>query len=728
MTSPFSRLRAVGITGAALAFPAAPALAQTAEMVHPGIARFTPAGYDPAVSGPSIALQKPLAGTGPVAADWAIKPVFSVDGGKQVCAIATDSGTSLYGTGEVAGPLLRNGRRVTCWNTDAYGYDEKNASLYQSHPWVLGVRKDGSSFGVLLDTTWRVEIETAAQPSPQGIVFRADGAPRPLYVVDGRTPQDVIKGLATLTGTMEMPPRWALGYHQCRYSYYPEAKVREIASNFRDKAIPADVVWFDIDYMNEYRVFTWDKSSFPDPAKLNSDLHAQGFHTVWMIDPGVKAEPGFGVYDQGAAQDAWITTAQGQPYKGEVWPGRCVFPDYTQPGVRRWWAGLYKDFMATGVDGVWNDMNEPAVFNVQSKTMPEDNLHLGGDLEGFGTLVKGPHAQYHNVYGTLMAAATRQGIMAANPDKRPFVLTRAGYLGSHRYAATWTGDNSAEWDDVEQSISMVLNLGLSGQPFCGPDIGGFNGNGDAALYSRWIGLGSLLPFSRGHTGKGNINKEPWAFGPEVEKTARTALERRYRLLPYLYTLFHEAHETGLPVARPVFFADPADPALRSEDDAFLLGDGLLVFARVTPMGDRAPALPRGTWRPVSLVGETNANPDLPDLFVKAGAILPLGPVMEFSNEKPLDPLTLIVSLDKDGKATGELYEDTGDGWAFRDGEYLLTRYEASTEGKTVTIKIAGTEGKMPRPSRRVEVRILIDSQHEATGSGTDGQTITMTLP
>jgi alpha-glucosidase len=708
-----------------------PAHAQSADMVFPDIARFAPPGYNPDVSGPSLALKTQLGPGSPLAADWKVRPVFSADAGKTIVSIPIAPGTSLYGTGEVAGPLLRNGRRITCWNTDAYGYDEKNPSLYQSHPWVLAVRKDGSAFGVLLDTTWRVEVETAAQPSTQAgeaIVFRAEGHPRPVYVIEGASPQDVIKGLARLTGTIEMPPRWALGYHQCRYSYNPEARVREIAQNFRDRDIPADVIWFDIDYMNEYRVFTFDKAQFPDPTRLNADLEAQGFRTVWMIDPGVKAEPGYAVYDQGAAADAWVKRAGGEVYKGEVWPGWCVFPDYTRPDVRTWWAGLYKDFMATGIDGVWNDMNEPAVFNVQSKTMPEDNAHAGGALDGYGNLVKGPHLQYHNVYGMLMAQGTRDGIMAANPDKRPFVLTRAGYLGSHRYAATWTGDNSAEWDDLEQSISMILNLGLSGQPFSGPDIGGFNGNGDAALFSRWIGVGSLLPFSRGHTGKGNINKEPWAFGPDVEATSRTALQRRYRLLPHFYTLFHEAHTTGLPVARPVFFADPADPALRSEDDAFLLGDNLLVVARTTPTGDRAPALPRGTWRPVFIAGETNANPDLPNLRVKAGGIIPLGPVMEYSSEKPLDPLTLIVSLDQEGKASGTLYEDAGDGWGFKQGEYLLTTYAATTSGKTVTVNVASAEGKMPRPTRRVEVRVLLDNGAEATGAGADGQPITIQLP
>ncbi len=700
---------AVACSGAAAAPPA------IAQEIGEGIARFGGEGVPvDATAGPrSFAVVAPLEVRGPAPAGWALTPEFGLEDGRQVVTIDVPDGTSLYGTGEVAGPLLRNGRTTVTWNTDAFGYDETTPSLYQSHPWVFGVRPDGSAFGVLADTTWRCEIDLTSD-----IVFRADPGAEPfqVIVIDRDSPEEVLTALSELVGTMPMPPLWALGYHQCRYSYFPEARVRDIAAGFRERDIPCDVIWFDIDYMDEYRVFTFDTERFPDAKKLNEDLHGQGYHTIWMIDPGVKREEGYFVYDsgseEGGAGNHWVQTRSGEIYVGDVWPGACVFPDFTRPETRTWWAGLYEGFMAQGIDGVWNDMNEPAIFNVPSKTMPEDNWHRGG--EG---IPPGPHAKYHNVYGMLMAMATRDGIREANPDKRPFVLTRAGFLGSHRYAATWTGDNSAEWDDLEASIPMVLNLGLSGQPFAGPDIGGFIGNGDGEMFARWMGVGALLPFARGHTGKGNIDKEPWAFGPEVEEACRLALQRRYVLLPYYYTLFEEAARTGLPVVRPAFFADPTDPALRSEDDAFLIGSDLLVEPFVTPDRDRAVVLPRGAndgsaWRRITLTSEKD-HPDLPRLYIRAGAIIPTGPVIEHTGElideetgSMLYPLTLLVALDDNGRAEGVLYEDAGDGRAHRGGDFRRTRYIAERRGRELKFSMERIGGRMAESDRPIRARVI----------------------
>jgi alpha-glucosidase len=726
-------------------------LAQTAgdgaaiESAKGGIARFVEKGVKPESFAPSIALARVPKTTDAAPTDIKATPLFWKDKAGKFCVrVDIDAGTSLYGTGEIAGPLLRNGRKTVCWNTDAYGYTEENASLYQSHPWVLAVRADGSAFGVLADTTWRCEIDlTGAEKGEKAggsIVFRGEGAGYPVYVIDRASPQEVMTGLAELIGTMPMPPRWAIGYHQCRYSYNPDSRVREIAQNFRDRKIPCDVIWFDIDYMDGYRIFTVDKSQFPDPKKLNDDLGKQGFHRIWMIDPGVKAEPGYSVYDQMTSKDLAVKNAKGEVYKGEVWPGWCVYPDYTRYDVRQWWSGLYKNFIDMGVSGVWNDMNEPAVFNVKSKTMPEDNLHKGGPWDtrvwmgkseedkSTQILPPGPHLKYHNVYGTLMAKGTFEGILAAAPTKRPFVLTRAGYIGSQRYAATWTGDNSAEWKDLEASVSMVANLGLSGQPFCGPDIGGFNGNGDAKLYARWIGVGALLPFSRGHTGKGNINKEPWAFGPEVEQTARFALERRYRLLPYLYTLFAAAQQTGMPVLRPVFFADPKDPALRSEDDAFLLGSDLLVVPKLTPERDRTPALPKGIWNEVQLV-EEGVHPDLPRLYVRGGSIIPVGPILQYSGDtsgrekEKAPPMTLLISLDEGGSAMGKLYEDDGDGFEYLKGNYAEVTYFAHTIDGNVVVETQATDGRWRHEQRDLRLMLLKDGWY-TTGVTTDGMRYT----
>jgi alpha-glucosidase len=678
---------------------------------------------------PSFALVEPLTISGP--ANMQHLPVevsFGTDGARWTASVAIEPGTSLYGTGEVSGPLRRNGRVVETWNTDAYGYMDDAKSLYTSHPWVLAVRADGTAFGVLADTTNRCEIDLT-----DGIVFRAVGPPQPVIVLEGDSPQAVMRLLGDITGTITMPPKWAIGYHQCRYSYDPATRVLEVANEFRSRDIPADVIWMDIDYMDDYRVFTFDEKDFPDPKALNESLAELGFHNVWMIDPGIKKEAGYFVYDQGTASDVWTKRAdKTTTFEGEVWPGVCVFPDFTNASVRTWWAGLYEDFMGNGITGVWNDMNEPAVFNTPSKTMPESNWHDADSELG------GPdsHARYHNVYGILMARATREGVMATNPDKRPFVLSRANFMGGHRYSATWTGDNSADWYHLDVSISMTLNLGLSAQPFAGPDIGGFAGNGPPELFARWIGFGALLPFSRGHTAKGNIDKEPWAFGPEIEATARRALERRYRLIPHLYTLFREASLTGMPIARPLFFADPVDPALRTEDDAFLLGAGLLVAAQMQPARDRLIALPKPidgiAWRQFDFPsfdgGRDSKDPDQPALYIKPGTIIPTGPVMEFVDEKPLDPLTLIVCLDAKGRATGTLYEDAGIGWAYRDGDYLQTTYAARRTGKTVRVRIIATDGDRVRPKRAVHVRLLLPDGREITAAGTNTTGINLELP
>jgi alpha-glucosidase len=669
---------------------------------------------------PSYALEREIKG-GPAPAHPAVVPAFSNESNQQVVRIVITPGTSLYGTGEVAGPLLRNGRTVTTWNTDAYGYaDEGNPPLYQSHPWVLAVRADGSAFGVLADTTYRCTVDTAATSETE-VRFAAAGPAFPIIIINRASPQDVLKGLASITGKMPMPPLWAIGYHQCRYSYFPESRVREVASEFRKRQIPCDVIWFDIDYMDHFRIFTFNHDYFPDPKKLNQDLLSQGFHNVWMIDPGVKVEdkPGVtNVYDIGTMQNVWVKTASGEPYKGDVWPGACHFPDFTDPAVRCWWAGYYREFMMNGITGVWNDMNEPAVFNVKSKTMPEDNRHHGdptmdspsGSQQGL-SLAAGDHARYHNVYGMQMVRATREGIAAANQDKRPFVLSRANYIGGQRYAATWTGDNTANWLHLEMSIPMVLNVGLSGQPFIGPDIGGFNGNGDAKLFARWMGIGALLPFSRGHTEKNNMNKEPWALGPETEATCREALNRRYRLMPYFYTIFHESSVDGQPVARPLFFADPKDPALRSEDDAFLIGSDVLVLPQVVPDRTRAVTIPRGVWREI----EHSSDPDLPKLLVRPGAIVPMGPTIQHTGELRMRsfPLTLVANPDERGHATGQLYEDAGDGLEYQKGEYTLSTFELS-KAPSGGFRIVRNkpEGTLRSQERHATVRILLEGKEE----------------
>ena len=670
-----------------------------AESLAPRVVRFHADARAAAQAPPSLALARPLAGNGPLPAGWRIVPSFATRRGGHVVRVPIEPGTSLYGTGEVAGPLLRNGRAITCWNTDAYAYDDRTPALYQSHPWVLAVRADGSAFGVLADTPGKLVIDLA-----DGIEFRAAGASFPVITIDGDSPGDVLRALAGLVGPMPLPPKWALGYQQCRFSYAPAAEVRRVAREFRKRRIPCDVLWMDIDHMDGYRSFTFDSRGFRDPKALNDSLHAQGFRAVWMVDPGLMIDEGYFAYREGTLGDHWVESAKGGPWTGSVWPGRCVWPDFTRAATREWWADLYEDFVATGVDGVWNDMNEPAVFDGPGKTMAETARHradaaLGGPA---------PHARYHNAYGMLMARATREGLLAARPDRRPFVLSRANFLGGHRYAASWSGDNAADWNHLRWSISMALNLGLSGQPFSGPDIGGYKGPGTPSMFARWMGIGSLLPFARAHTEKGNPPKEPWAFGPAVEATCRRALETRSRLMPYLYTVFREASVSGMPVVRPAFFADPADTSLRAEDGAFLLGGDVLVVADVTPLRNRRSALPRGEWGTITALGRVDGgarDPDLPLLLQRPGSVVPIGPLCQFVDEVPLDTLEVLVCLDASGRAEGVLYEDAGDGFGHERGEFRVTRFAASRGAKgRVTVTAARVDGSWPEVRRPIVVR------------------------
>lgn len=674
-----------------------------------GIARFLPAGVTCETLPRSFALLRPISAMGVVPPSWVVRPSFLRSSSGFEATIATETDISLYGTGEVAGRLLRNGTVTEVWakqpfRIDADGsvasnYDDLSPSLYQAHPWVLAVRADGSAFGVIADTTYRLTIDLR-----EGIRLQSS-EPFAVIVIEGDSPQRVLHRLADLTGKIELPPHWALGYQQSRFSYYPDESVREVALELRSRRIPCDVIWIDIHYMDDYKVFTFDRERFPDPRATNRYLKDLGFRTVWILDPAVKSEPGYSVYDQGVYGGHFLRDRDGAEYHGVTWPGDAAFPDYTRPETRTWWKALTIEFLANEMDGLWIDLNEPSPILPLGAEVPESAQHEGG-----GDLAPGPHAQYHNVYGMLMAQATHEAMREARPDRRPFVLSRSNYLGGQRYAATWTGDNTASWDHLRWSVPMVLNLGLSGQPFSGPDIGGFAGLPSPELFAHWIGVGAFFPFSRTHTSL-KEPQEPWSFGSETESTARTALARRYRLLPYLYTVFREAALNGLPVMRPVFFADPTDLRLRAEYHAFLIGSDLLVVPRLSPDEAHDFNLPKGHWRKLTLVGEDpETNAAHPTLHIRDGAIIPIGPGGQTTSEAMSSPLTLLVSLDDEERAHGTLYEDDGEGYGYLDGDYRLTQFTAAMKGGRLEVRIEKQEGGRARPNREVHIEHIIDQE------------------
>ncbi|KAL3818347.1 hypothetical protein ACJIZ3_004252 [Penstemon smallii] len=693
-------------------------------ILEEGVFRFDCSADDKNVAFPSISFEKPKVRDTPIIDVGKLPnyvPTFECVMGQQTVNIEFPPNTSFYGTGEVSGQLERTGKRIFTWNTDAWGYGPGTTSLYQSHPWILVVLPNGEALGVLADTTKRCEIDLRKEsniklisPSSYPVIIFGPFA----------SPTDVLASFSRAVGTIFMPPKWSLGYHQCRWSYDSDARVREIARTFREKDIPCDVIWMDIDYMDGFRCFTFDQERFSDPKSLVEDLHQNGFKAIWMLDPGIKKEDGYFVYDSGSEKDIWIQTADGKPFVGEVWPGPCVFPDYTQSKARSWWANLVKDFISSGVDGIWNDMNEPAVFKTVTKTMPESNIHRGdAELGGYQK-----HSHYHNVYGMLMARSTYEGMKLGNEEKRPFVLTRAGFVGSQRYAATWTGDNLSTWEHLHMSISMVVQLGLSGQPLSGPDIGGFAGNATPKLFGRWMGVGSMFPFCRGHSETDTIDHEPWSFGEECEEVCRIALRRRYRLLPHIYTLFYMAHTRGIPVATPTFFADPEDLELRTHENSFMLGS-LLIYASTgkdEELYQTKHKLPKGIWLSFDF---EDSHPDIPAMYLKGGSIIPAGPLYQNVGEaNPTDSLLLLVALDEQGKAEGCLFEDDGDGYGYTKGQYLLTTYVAERQSSVVVVKVLKAEGSWKRPNRRLHVKLLLGKCAVIEAWGTDGELLQISMP
>ncbi len=631
---------------------------------------------------------------------------FEHDGTTMRVQLAFPPGTSFYGLGEVPGPALRNGRVVRIWNTDAWAYGDETPALYQAHPYVLAVHADGSASGLLADTFRRGRVEVA----DDGVEFQFEGGPFDLFRIDGAGPADVQKGLAALIGTIELPPRWALGYHQCRWSYESESEVRALALRFRKEEIPCDAIWFDIDYMDRFRVFTWNEERFVDPSALVAELHGAGFRAVAILDPGVAE--GSDLCDELVAGGHCVRTAGGEPARGRVWPGLCVFPDFTRPATRALWAERVRRFLdETPLDGLWTDMNEPALFRTPGGTLPDDARHAGWPASG-----PGDHARFHNLYGRLMAEATRAGMLEHASDRRPFVLTRSNHISGSAFAATWTGDNQSRWEDLAWAIPMATSLGVSGQPFAGPDVGGFYGDPSAELFERWFDLGAWLPFFRGHGEKHSARKEPWVFGPLTSARVRGAIERRLRLLPSLYTLFREAEESGLPIVRPLVFADPADPTLRARDDAFLLGDALLV-APVLEAGrvERSVALPGSDgWFELEsgrfhAGGESPviaAPPGTTPVFARAGAIVfehaTTGPNVEASAG-----LVVRVFLDGAGRAHGRLYEDAGEGRERALATYRDSLWSAVRTGALLTLREEAVGEYVPSRLVRDEVHALI---------------------
>jgi alpha-glucosidase len=601
---------------------------------------------------------------------------------------------AIFGLGQKTGRLNRKGRMFSLWNTDVLGCDEQGNTptdpgstafdpYYISIPFFCRLdRASAAMAGFFLDNTFRAQFDFS-RPDEYRICFF--GGQYFEYVLAGPSLRTILEGLRWLTGKLPPPPLWALGHHQCRWHPYTRASLLDVAKQYRARAIPCDAVWLDIDYMDGYRVFTWDNARFPDPSEIVSTLKRDGFQVVTIVDPGVKIEPGYPIYDQGRAGNHFCQTEGGATYTGQVWPGRSAFPDFLRAPTRRWWAQhIAEQISATGVAGIWNDMNEPATGAIDPMPMRFD--------EG-----RQPHLRHHNQYALLMALATEKGCHHAMPDRRPFVLSRAGCAGIQRYSANWLGDNFSRWDHLWMSMPMSMGLGLSGQPFVGADVGGFAGNCFPELLVRWYQCAALTPFFRNHSAIGTAEQYPWSFGGVVESLCRQAIEMRYRLMPYIYGAFVDASEHGIPIQRPLIVDFQTDTVAHAVDDAYLFGEHMLVAPIYAPgQRRRTVYLPQGTWHHWHS-GEVYRGPHVIDarapihyipVFARGGSVIatwPAPPLTTTGYQPEVIDLHVFLPHETMERCT-VLYEDDGSSFGYRRGEVQRTEFMFERERRRFCLR------------------------------------------
>src|SRR3569833_2286642 len=590
---------------------------------------------------------------------------------------------SFFGLGDKPTELNLRGKRLKNWNTDAYSFAWNQDPLYRAIPFYISLNK-GIAHGIFFDNTFKAEFDFGAE-DPTKTSFWAEGGELQYYYIHGPHMMDVVKRYNVITGTHPMPPMWALGYHQCRWSYYPESKVKMVTKTFREKKIPCDGIYLDIDYMDGYRCFTWNRKYFPDPKRMIKELSAQGFKTVVIIDPGIRVDDNYSVFKEGKEKKYFCRRCDDYFMEGHVWPGRCQFPDFTNPEVRDWWGGLFDELVQLGVAGVWNDMNKPAVFG--AGTFPDDVRH---QYDSF----RSTHRKAHNVYGMQMVRATYEGLRKLLKNKRPFTITRAGYSGVQRFSSVWTGDNIATWEHLILGNIMCQRLSMSGVSFCGTDIGGFSGEPDGELFTRWIQMGTFSPFMRAHSAGDTKEREPKNNNEPKTTNNRKFIELRYRLLPYFYSTFWEHHRYGFPILRPIAMQEQEEISNHFRQDEFTYGDKILICPVMEPgQQSRKVYLPKGKWFnywTLELVdGGQEVEVPTPletiPIFVKAGSVIPEYPVMQYVGEKEIEEVKLNVYF-SNYEVNSFLFEDYGETFAYEQDIYLEKKFVVNGKSTVLTIQ------------------------------------------
>ncbi|HYV13464.1 MAG TPA: TIM-barrel domain-containing protein [Pyrinomonadaceae bacterium] len=601
-----------------------------------------------------------------------------------------------YGLGEKASRLDKRRSSFANWNSDTPGYIEGRDPIYQTIPFYIGLQR-GIAYGIFFDNSYRSYFDFG-KSSQQRAWFGAEGGEMNYYFFHGPSIKKILGRYADLTGHMPLPPLWALGNQQSRWSYYPDSMVEEVVNEYRQRDLPLDVVHLDIDYMHGYRVFTFDKERFPDPKALIDKLARQGVKVVTIVDPGIKhptdKNERYHAFDQGLEKNYFQRRRNGDLFVPRVWPGESVFVDYTMPEARRWWGDLHRVYTDNGIAGIWNDMNEPSDFVDQTG---KNQLDVVSYDEG----EKSTHAKNRNTFALLMSRATYEGLERLRPDRRPYVITRAAYAGIQRYATMWTGDTNSTWEALALNVPMFTSLGLSGEPFVGSDVGGFIGRGNGELLVRSYQVSFLAPFCRNHKVIDGYDQEPWRFGKYYEDIIRKYLKLRYALMPYLYTALEEAHRTGVPPFRPLLLNYQDDPSTYNLDDQFMVGNDLLVAPIVKPdVTRRLVYLPAGSWYDYwtnkKYAGGTMISVDAPldvvPMFVRAGAMIPVWPPLNYIGEKPVEAITFDIYPDDSGSASATLYEDDGLSPAYKTGAFRRTTLTARRGQGGITVSLGPVEG------------------------------------
>uniref|UniRef100_A0A671S668 Neutral alpha-glucosidase C-like n=1 Tax=Sinocyclocheilus anshuiensis TaxID=1608454 RepID=A0A671S668_9TELE len=609
-----------------------------------------------------------------------------------------------YGLPEHADTLVLKDTSVTeayrLYNLDVFGYDiNSRLGLYGSVPFLLAHKLERTA-GVFWLNASETLVDVKYNPEPNKVhfvkiyVFQKGGiSPQTdvrwisesgtidCFILLGPTAAQVFSQYAQLTGYQALPPLFSLGYHQCRWNYEDEADVKAVDAGFDLHGIPYDVIWLDIEHTNGKRYFTWDSELFPNPGELQHHLQKKNRKLVVISDPHIKIDPDWPLYCEVKEGGHFVKNREGAVYEGTCWPGESCYLDFSSSKTRSWYA---RQFSLSKYEGsteslfVWNDMNEPSVFNGPEQTMPKDAVHHGG----------WEHRELHNLYGFYQHMATFEGLLTrSGGTERPFILSRSFFAGSQRLGAIWTGDNVATWEYLKISIPMLLSLSLTGIQFCGADVGGFVQDPDPELLVRWYQAGALQPFFRGHSAKMTKRREPWLFGDDVTSAIRSAVQDRYRLLPYWYTLFHQAHTSALPPIRPLWVEFPNDTSMFAVENQYMIGGALLVCPVTDPEVTEVKVLLPGSdvlWYDTNTaaVHKGARTLDLPvtlntvPVFQRGGTVVPRRAGCGSSTaDLQQHPFTLTVALDSKGNADGLLYLDDGHSFSYRDQmQFCLRRF------------------------------------------------------